>query len=268
MSQWLGVILLAALGAVLLAGAVTLLSGWWRSLNVGTKSILVGAHCAVIHPWFVAAAWWRLYRFRRVTCRSSGVRTGLLDWRLWLAFAVHDLGYWGLRNMDGEQGELHPRSGARLMLRFADPWCRLRETGEVTPAAERACQYGRRWHDFALYHSRFLSKRDGRQPSLLCAADKLAVALEPWWLYLPRVILSGEIGEYMEASRAAALGRSHLPGSKYNGEPIRTTAEEVAHLSPRRAWHRVMSSYCRAWAFEHADGRRDDWTPTNGARPA
>ena len=48
------------------------------------------------------------------------------------------------------------------------------------------------WGEFVYYHSRFLAKRHGRRPSRLCAADKLAVALEPWWLYLPRVIASGE----------------------------------------------------------------------------
>ena len=31
-------------------------------MNIGTKSVLYGAHCAIIHPWFLAVAWWKLYR--------------------------------------------------------------------------------------------------------------------------------------------------------------------------------------------------------------
>ena len=32
-------------------------------MRIGTKSVLYGAHCAVVHPWFLAAAWWKLYGF-------------------------------------------------------------------------------------------------------------------------------------------------------------------------------------------------------------
>jgi hypothetical protein len=30
-------------------------------MKVGTKSVLFGAHQFATHPWFVAAAWWKLY---------------------------------------------------------------------------------------------------------------------------------------------------------------------------------------------------------------
>ncbi len=33
-------------------------------VKVGTRSLLFGAHQFAIHPWFVAAAWWRLYGSR------------------------------------------------------------------------------------------------------------------------------------------------------------------------------------------------------------
>ncbi len=36
------------------------------------------------------------------------------------------------------------------------------------------------------------------KPSALCAADKLATAITPSWLYLPMVRLTGEIKEYKE----------------------------------------------------------------------
>ncbi len=32
-------------------------------MNVGTRSILYGAHAFWLHPWFVAWGWWRLYGF-------------------------------------------------------------------------------------------------------------------------------------------------------------------------------------------------------------
>ena len=49
-------------------------------MNIGTKSVLYGAHCAIIHPWFLAVAWWKLYSFP-------------WDVRLWASFWLHDIGY-------------------------------------------------------------------------------------------------------------------------------------------------------------------------------
>lgn len=195
-------------------------------MKVGTKSVLFGAHCFFIHPFFVAAAWWQLYGFP-------------WDPRLWVAFFVHDLGYWGKPNMDGEEGELHPYLGARIMHFLFDRPGRWRWWPDTL---------NRRWFDLTLYHSRFLAKRHGRQPSQLCMADKLAVAMEPWWLYLPRVLLTGEAREYM--------GLRANPNGKYAHE----ARGDSAPLTPRE-WQRRMSEYCRAWAIEHADGRRDTWTP-------
>lgn len=131
-------------------------------MKIGTKSVLFGAHCALIHPWFVALAWWQLYGFP-------------YDPRLWVAFFVHDLGYIGKPNMDGHEGELHPYWGAFLM----------------------GALFGKKWFDFTLYHSRFLAKYHNAQYSKLCVADKLAFCLTPAWLYLPMVNWSGEIKEYM-----------------------------------------------------------------------
>jgi NOL1/NOP2/fmu family ribosome biogenesis protein len=41
-------------------------------------------------------------------------------------------------------------------------------------------------------------------PSKLCFADKLSLKYDPWWFYLPRAWLSGELFEYRE--RAARNG--------------------------------------------------------------
>ena len=51
-------------------------------MTVGTKSVIFGVHAVLVHPFFVAWAWSRLYGFP-------------WDPRLWLAFLVHDVGYLG-----------------------------------------------------------------------------------------------------------------------------------------------------------------------------
>jgi hypothetical protein len=200
-------------------------------LNLGTRSVLFGAHCFLIHPWLVALAWWRLYGFP-------------WDPRLWVAFFVHDLGYWGKPNMDGVEGERHPEWGAAVMRRFDGYFRRKGLVARLCDAVwgDRSWEYGpRSWEFFVLYHSRFLSKRDGKQFSQLCVADKLVIVMEPWWLYLPRVIATGEIREYM------ALARVNNDGLQHGGS--------------RRAWYRGVQKYVAAWVKEHRDGRPDTWTP-------
>lgn len=213
-------------------------------MRIGTRSVLFGAHQFLIHPWFVALGWWKLHGFGRVHIGHRTVlRTG--NWRetvtvhmpvpeyaslwrpaLWVAFFVHDIGYWGKPNMDGPEGEQHPRVGAAIMVAlFGEPWGR-----------------------FVLYHSRFLAKQVGVTPSALCIADKLAIVYEPAWLYLPRVNLTGEVQEYMAKS-----SRMNATGSKYSGLNL--------DISSQRAWHRDMVAYVRRWVAEHKDGREDTWTP-------
>jgi hypothetical protein len=204
-------------------------------MKIGTRSVLFGAHQFLIHPLFVAAAWWKLYGFPR-------------DPRLWVAFVVHDLGYFGKPNMDGPEGEYHPFLGARIMSRLFDHG---KGYVVIDCVADRFYQIGP-WGDLVMCHSRFLSRKMQRPFSRLCVADKLATCLEPWWLYLPRVVLTREIREYMKL-------RGN--GAKYAGEP--NTSEENAALAKgtRRDWHRAMTSYCRRWVEEHKDGRADTWTP-------
>src|SRR5271166_3701015 len=71
-------------------------------MRVGTKSVLFGYHSWWLHPFLVAEAWRRLYGFP-------------WDPRLWVAFFVHDLGYFGMPNMDGVEGKQHPFFGAAIM---------------------------------------------------------------------------------------------------------------------------------------------------------
>ena len=50
------------------------------TMTIGTRSVLYGAHCAVLHSWFLAVAWSKLYGFP-------------WDPRLWASFCLHDIGY-------------------------------------------------------------------------------------------------------------------------------------------------------------------------------
>ncbi|MCZ2078351.1 MAG: HD domain-containing protein [Bryobacterales bacterium] len=140
-------------------------------MRVGTKSLLFGAHCFFVHPFFVAAGWARIYGFP-------------WDMRLWAAFFFHDLGYVGCPNVEGPEGEEHVRLGARIMgLLFGDSWA-----------------------DFTLRHSRHWAKKHGATVSRLCYADKMAFVLTPAWLYLPMARATGELAEYMAKSRERQAG--------------------------------------------------------------
>lgn len=132
-------------------------------MKIGTKSILFGAHCFIVHPFFVMLAWVKLYGFPT-------------DIRLFFAFFLHDIGYWGKPDIDGAEGERHVETGAKIMEKL----------------------FGVSWGDFTKYHSRYYSIKEGISPSRLCYADKYSLCLEPAWLYLLRVNLSGEIKEFMK----------------------------------------------------------------------
>lgn len=168
-------------------------------MRIGTRSLLFGAHQFVLHPLLVALAWWRLYGFP-------------WDPRLWVAFIVHDWGYWGRSDMDGPEGEDHVLLGARIMHRL----------------------FGHRWAELCFYHSRFKARQHGHDPSRLCVADKLVFVLEPRWLYLPRVWLSGELREYLERARQ---------DTKYADQDVDATSA--------RMWHRDVRAYAREWIARH-----------------
>jgi hypothetical protein len=212
-------------------------------MRIGTKSVLFGVHCFLLHPLLIALGWWKAYGFRSVligeretdpffdfTAPShEPVFASLLSPRLWLAFVVHDLGYLGKPNMDGDEGEQHPRLGAAIM-RFV-------------------C--GEPWGDFVLLHSRYFAKRLNRDVSPLCLADKWVMVLEPAWLYLPRAIATGEVAEFMhQGQRRAEAG----------DEPY--TFEEFCGFSSGYPvqWHRAAVSYTRRWIAEHSADSRDTWT--------
>lgn len=128
-----------------------------------------------------------------------------------MAFFLHDLGYVGKENMDDEEGESHPIWGAEMM-------------GHL---------FGNKWYYFCLLHSRFFCQRMGKQPSKLCYADKLAVALEPWWCYIPRAIASGEIWEYRQLARCGKYKDLNQSGENH------------------RDWFASVTKYLNKWVEEN-----------------
>ncbi len=216
---------------VLISLLLFIIAVWWKQIPIGTRSVLIGAHCFFIHPWFVAFSWYKLYGFPK-------------DIRLWVAFFVHDLGYWGCPNMDGEEGELHPYLGANIMHKLFDS-----NKKYLVPGCQ--CEYcswvrdeNKEWYNFTLYHSRFLAKKNGKQYSKLCVADKLAIINTPSWLYIPMVTLTGEVKEYMKDFNRNCGGSS---------------SETIGN--DKYFWYSAVKKYVSSWVEEHKDIKVDNWTP-------
>lgn len=196
-------------------------------MKIGTKSVIFGAHCFALHPWFVALAWWKLFGFP-------------WDPRLWVAFFVHDLGYFGKPNMDGPEGETHVELGAKIMSFLFDwndfhNWRILPDGTAIGP-----------WGQFSLFHSRYYAKLNGKSVSKLCFADKLSFCLTPAWLYLPMVNWTGEIHEYLD--RAKTADSDHW---------------KAVTSGDQKLWHSQLVSYMKRWVNEHVTGKEDTWTNAN-----
>jgi len=130
-------------------------------MKIGTKSLLFGVHQFVLHPLFVWVSWRKLF--------------GRPTWGELLAIVIHDWGYWGCPNMNGEEGEQHPEWAYRFFM-------------------------NRRMHreaELCRYHSRFYAKKHDARLSKLCYADKLGNAIQPWWLWYGVALISGERYEYI-----------------------------------------------------------------------
>jgi len=89
--------------------------------------------------------------------------------------------------MDGEEGIRHPEFGSKIARKL----------------------FGNYYGDLCLYHSRSYSKLYNNQPSKLYWADKLSISYEPWWFYLPRAILSGELTEYRKKAHEYGIVLLH-----------------------------------------------------------
>jgi hypothetical protein len=126
-------------------------------LSRGTSSLLFGAHQLIIHPLILAYCYYKLYGLT-------------LDPRVWISFIVHDWGYFGKPNMDGQEGKMHPVFGAMIMKSL----------------------FGKKWYYFTVCHSRYMSDFYKLKVSRLCMADKMAILYTPLWLYT-----KSELSEYM-----------------------------------------------------------------------
>lgn len=202
-----------------------------KKISVGTKSILFGAHCFFLHPWFVLAAWIKLF----------GIKS--LSLPIFVSFFVHDLGYWGAPNMDGDEGELHPYLGARIMHYLFDK----RDSRWTIFSKGEKFYTSKYWYNFSLFHSRFLAKKNGEHYSKLCVADKYAICLTPSWLYVPMATATGEIKEYMK----------DFENSNYTSP----TFEGKRKFDSRYEWHKAVKKYVKTWIDEHKDMKQDTWTP-------
>lgn len=147
-------------------------------MKIGTKSLLFGVHQLLWHPFTVWLAWIKLY--------------GWPTWGETICIFIHDWGYWGCSNIEGKEGERHPELAGRIASHL------------MGDNAEYMC----------LFHSRNYAMKHGMQPSRLCWADKLSIIYDPWWLYLPRAWLSGELKEY----RQKAADNGDVPLSAGNRE--------------------------------------------------
>lgn len=211
-------------------------------MKVGTKSVLFGVHCFAIHPFLIALAWWKLFGFP-------------WDPRLWLCFFLHDIGYLGKPNMDGPEGEEHPFGGAAIVSYICD---RTKRKWILPSQPKRFVMLGA-WGEFCLLHSRYLAQRYGLQPSRLAVADKLVIAIEPSWLYLPRAIWSGEIEDYFEQAVKCKPWEGQTEAARLALCDIRTGGQN----SDARLWHRGVRAYMRIWVEAHKDGAADTMTNAN-----
>lgn len=208
-------------------------------VTVGTQSVLFGVHCFLIHPFILLIAWWKLYGFP-------------WDPRLWFAFFLHDIGYLGKPNMDGPEGEQHPYFGAWIMSVLFD-WPHALKHGIFWDCIQ--CRWMGPWGMFTLLHSRYLAKKLGMPLSRLAIADKLVIAIEPSWLYLPRAIASGEIEDYYQQAVKAKPDPADQETCYF--------LSEIQQGGKRRdalQWHMGMRGYMRVWVDRHRDGAVDTMT--------
>lgn len=218
-------------------------------MKLGQKSLLMGVHQFLLHPFFVAIAWTMLYG---------------IPWnpKLWFCFLVHDWGYWFCTDIDGESGKKHPSFGANLVHFFCDgtkqETTSLRDpkfpelitlahkyegVAECTLNLDKGTISYKvkttEWLDFCLYHSRYLAEKDSVPVSRLCVADKLATALVPTWLFISLATISGEIKEFEARSKDRDGGYTPNSGTS------------------RYQWINNTRKKFREWVVENKDLARD-----------
>lgn len=131
-------------------------------MTLGTKSLLFGAHWPP-HIGMIALAWKWLYG----------------SWpnpKEFLAICLHDIGYLGVKEMDGDDGTKHPELGAGI----AD------------------IVLGKPYGDLIRGHSKGYAELIGVPLSKLYGPDKLSHAFEFVAFYTFRTRLTGELQQYKD----------------------------------------------------------------------
>ncbi len=211
-------------------------------MQVGTRSLLVGAHCFFIHPFAVWIGCLKIYGW---------------TWSLpkILSFFLHDVGYIGKPNIDGPEGKTHPEIGAEIVGMLCD-WRNLFKRRPL------------KWYWFTLLHSRHYSKLFNVPHSPLCVADKLAFCKTPYWLYRFHMWASpDECKEYLENSYGRTLFVIvDKPMRKKTFDELKTDFERDIYFSKAayasgdmsnaiRLWHRAIYKDTLEWVMANSDYR-------------
>lgn len=166
-------------------------------MKTGMKSILFGVHQFLLHPLTVFVAWVWLYK-------------AFPTWKETVCIIMHDWGYWGKTNMDDEDGKRHPEIAENI-------------AGKL---------FRTEHYELCLFHSRHYARNARKEPSLLCWADKMSILFEPWWIYLPRAWLSGELFEY----RKIADKTDFIPLAATHREWYRWIQDRFGRLGRENRW--------------------------------
>lgn len=190
-------------------------------MKVGTKSLLFGCHQFFLHPLIVGYCYLKLYGW---------------TWNplIWISIIIHDWGYWGRDNMDGDEpetgGRWHPYWAFYTLFNWA--------------CYEAAY--------FCLYHSRYMVENSNVFRlknykiiiSRLGVADKLAIVYTPLWLYN-----ADELQEYtIEEMKQSKTKEENFAWRVLS---LRT-GKEIA-----KAWKQIVDEKCLEFVEEWKDKAYD-----------
>jgi len=140
-------------------------------MKTGTKTLLLGGHQFILHPFFVTLAWNKLFK-------------KWPDLQELVCIIIHDWGYWGCEKVESKEGEDHPKFGAE--------WAGI--------------LFDKRYRELVAGHSRHYAKKNDYKLSDLYPADKLSTCLWPGKLFLRLASLTGELGEYIDTQKTGRYG--------------------------------------------------------------
>jgi hypothetical protein len=143
-------------------------------MKIGTKTLLFGNHQFILHPVCVYIAWVKLYHH-------------IPSWKEAVCILIHDWGYWGLPNIDGPEGEGHPK--------WASDWAHIHLDGLFGKYYYKK-DYPFYYQQLCRYHSSTLANQSQKPTSRLFLADKYGQVIIPSWVQVILGKLTGETNEY------------------------------------------------------------------------